>query len=61
VRVAGRRIASGPDAEFFVAWIEQMLRVVAARNRFASTADRQRVESLFRRAQDEYRKRAGAG
>jgi hypothetical protein len=61
VRVAGRRIASGPDAEFLVAWIEQMLRVVAARNRFASTADRQRVESLFRRAQDEYRKRAGAG
>jgi hypothetical protein len=61
VRVAGRRIASGPDAEFFVAWIEQMLPVVADRNRFASTADRQRVESLFRRAQDEYRKRAGAG
>src|SRR5262245_46401495 len=60
VRVAGRRIASRPDAEFFVAWIEQMLRVVDARNRFARTEDRRRVESLFRSAQEEYRKRAGA-
>jgi hypothetical protein len=61
VRVGGRRITSRQDAEFFVGWIEQMLRIVAARNRFASTDDRRRVESLFRRAQDEYRKRAGAG
>jgi hypothetical protein len=30
VRVAGRRITSRPDAEFFVAWIEQMLQVIDA-------------------------------
>ena len=60
VRVAGRRIASRQDAEYFVDWIEQMLRVVAARNRFASVEDRRQVESLFRRAQDEFRKMAEA-
>ena len=58
--VAGRRIASRPDAEFFVGWIEQMLRVVDARNRFASTENRRQVESLFRRAQDEFRRLADA-
>ena len=44
VRVAGRRITSWSDAEFFVAWIEQMLQVVDARNRFARAEDRRRVE-----------------
>ena len=52
VRVAGRGIASREDAEYFVAWIEQMLRAVAARNRFAKGEDRRQVESLFRRAQE---------
>ena len=54
----GRRpkIASRKDAEYFVDWIEQMLRVVAARNRYASVEDRRQVETLFRRAQDEFRK-----
>jgi hypothetical protein len=61
VTVAGRRIASRPDAESFVAWIEQMLRVVEARDRFPSAEDRRRVESLFRRAQAEFRKLADAG
>ena len=56
VKVAGQRIASRQDAEYFVDWIEQMLRVVAARNRFASVENRRQVESLFRRAQDEFRK-----
>ena len=60
VKVAGRRIASRQDAEYFVDWIEQMLRVVEARNRFASAEDRRQVESLFRRAQDEFRKLADA-
>ena len=58
VQVAGHRIASRPDADYFVDWIEQMLRVVDARNRFASIEDRRHVESLFRRAQDEFRKLA---
>ena len=61
VKVAGRPIASRQDAGFFVNWIEQMLRVVDARNRFASVKDRRHVESLFRRAQDEFRKLADAG
>ena len=60
VKVAGQRIASRQDAEYFVDWIEQMLRVVDARNRFASVEDRRQVESLFRRAQDEFRKMAEA-
>jgi hypothetical protein len=61
VTVAGRRIASRPDAEYFVAWIEQMLRVVAARDRFARVEDRRQVESLLRKAQGEFRKLADAG
>jgi hypothetical protein len=61
VRVAGRGIVSRKDAEFFVAWIEQMLRVVAARNRFANAEDRRQVETLFRKAQDEFRRMADAG
>ena len=60
VKVAGQKIASREDAEYFVDWIEQMLRVVAARNRFASLENRRQVESLFRRAQDEFRKMADA-
>jgi len=56
VTVAGRRIASRQDAESFIDWIEQMLRVVDARNRYASVEDRRQVEALFRRAQDEFRK-----
>jgi hypothetical protein len=60
VKMAGKRIASQQDAEYFVAWIEQMLRVVDARNRFASVENRRQVESLFRRAQDEFRKLADA-
>jgi hypothetical protein len=60
IRVAGRGIASRQDAESFVAWIEQMLRAVAARNRFAKGEDRRQVEALFRRAQDGFRKMADA-
>jgi putative heme-binding domain-containing protein len=60
VKVAGQRIASRRDAEYFVDWIEQMLRVVAARNRYASVEDRRQVETLFRRAQDEFRKMVSA-
>jgi TolB protein len=61
VKIAGQRIASRQDAEYFVDWIEQTLRVVDARNRFATVENRRRVESLFRRAQDEFRKLVDAG
>ena len=60
VQVAGQKIASREEAKYFVDWIEQMLTVVAARNRYASPENRQQVESLFRRAQNEFRKMANA-
>jgi putative heme-binding domain-containing protein len=58
VQVAGQKIANREDAKYFVDWIEQMLKVVAARNRYGSAGDRQQVESLFRRAQNAFRKMA---
>jgi hypothetical protein len=58
VQIAGQPVASRQDAEYFVAWIEQMLRVVDARDRFAVIENRREVESLFRRARDEFRKLA---
>lgn len=58
LRVAGREIASREDAAYFVDWIERMLRVVAARDRFAKGEDRRQVETLFRKARDEFRKMA---
>lgn len=60
VTVAGRKIASRQDAQYFVDWIDQMLRVVAARNRFADVENRRQVEALFRRAQNEFRSMADA-
>jgi hypothetical protein len=60
VQVAGQKIASREDAKYFADWIEQMLKVVAARNRYPSPENRQQVESLFRRAQNEFRKMAHA-
>jgi hypothetical protein len=61
IRVAGRGISSREDAAYFVNWIERMLRAVDARNRFARGEDRRQVESLFRKAQEEFRKMAAAG
>ena len=58
VKVASQRIASRQDAAYFVDWIEQMLRVVAARNRYATVENRREVETLFRQAQSEFRKMA---
>jgi hypothetical protein len=60
VAIAGRPIGSRQDAEYFVDWVEQMLRVVDARNRYANVEHRQQVESLFRRAQKEFRRLANA-
>jgi hypothetical protein len=51
-------IRSAEDAEYFVDWIGQLLRVVAARDRYASVKDREQVEALFRKAQDLFRQRA---
>jgi TolB protein len=60
VTVGGQRIASRQDAAYFVDWIDQMLRVVAARNRYVSVENRREVEALFRKAQNEFRKLATA-
>jgi putative heme-binding domain-containing protein len=58
VEVDGQPIASPDDAKYFVTWIDEMLRVVSARNRYARAEDRREVESLFRRAQDTFRRMA---
>ena len=60
VKVAGREIASREDAAYFVDWIEQMVRSVAARDRFARAEDRRQVEALFRGAQEKFRRIADA-
>jgi hypothetical protein len=60
VTIPGQPISSPEDAAYFVDWIEQLLRVVAARNRYSSAEDRHKVEVLFRKAQNEFRERAGA-
>ena len=46
------------DAAYFVDWIGRLLRVVATRDRYAAAADRQRVEKLFRHAQQKFRQLA---
>jgi TolB protein len=60
IKIAGQPVASRQDAEYFVDWIEQMLRVVDARNRFASIENRRQVESLFGKAREEFRKLASS-
>jgi hypothetical protein len=60
VSVAGQKIASPQDAEYFMRWIDEMLRVVTARNRFADVENRRKVEALFQKAQNEFRKMADA-
>ena len=60
MKVAGRRIASQQDGEYIVDRVQQMLRVVDARIRFASIENRREVDSLFRRAQNEFRTFADA-
>jgi TolB protein len=60
IKIAGQPVASQQDAEYFVDWIDQMLRVVDARNRFASIENRRQVESLFRKAREEFRKLASS-
>jgi TolB protein len=60
VKVGGREIASPQDAAYFVDWIEQMIKSVGARDRFARAEDRRQVEALFRGAQKKFRRMADA-
>lgn len=58
VLVDNQPIKSVEDAKYFVEWIDHLLRVVAARNRFSSPEDRQQVETRFIKAQDAFRRMA---
>ncbi len=49
-----RPVRSLEDATYFHAWIEQLLRVVATRDRYPTIEDRKSVEALFRQAQEFY-------
>ena len=56
VQVADQPIRSKEDAAYFVEWIDQLIRVVTVRNGYKSADDRKKVEAIFRKAQDMYRK-----
>jgi hypothetical protein len=58
VHVNRQPIRNAEDAQYFVDWIGRLLRVVAARDRYANVEERQQVEAIFRRAQDQFRRRA---
>lgn len=55
LQVGEAPVTSPDDAQFFVEWIDKLIQVVSARNRFEKTEDRLAVERLFRQAQDRYR------
>ena len=55
LQVGEAPVTSSDDAQFFVEWIDKLIQVLSARNRFEKTADRLAVEQLFRQAQDRYR------
>lgn len=59
IGVGGQPITSVDDAAYFVEWIDQLLRVVAARDRYPTPADRRQLEATFRTAQDKFRAMAG--
>lgn len=61
VTVADRPIESPADAQYFVEWIDKLIQVLSARNRFARPEDRKQIEELFRKAQNEYRKQIPGG
>jgi hypothetical protein len=48
-------VTSPDDAQFFVEWIDKLIQVLSARNRFEKTEDRLAVERVFRQARDRYR------
>jgi len=56
ISVGDQPVTSHDDASFFVDWIEKLIQVLSARNRFEKVEDRHSVEGIFRKAQDHYRK-----
>lgn len=61
VRITDQPIASAVDAAYFVDWIDRLLRVVATRDRYATSDDSQEITTLFQKAQDRFRKMADQG
>jgi hypothetical protein len=55
LQVGESPVISPDDAQFFVEWIDKLIQVLSARNRFEKTEDRLAVERVFRQAQDRYR------
>lgn len=55
LQVGESPVTSSEDAQFFIEWIDKLIQVLSARNRFEKTEDREAVERLFRQAQDRYR------
>ncbi|MCH2570819.1 MAG: hypothetical protein MK103_05560, partial [Planctomycetes bacterium] len=57
IKISGKPIRHRDDAAYFVTWIDKLLNIVATRNRYPTPEDRERVETLFRKAQDLFRER----
>lgn len=57
IKISGQPIRHRDDAAYFVTWIDKLLNIVATRNRYPTPEDRERVETLFRKAQDLFRER----
>jgi len=55
VIVNRKPIQNTEDAQYFVEWIDQLLRVVAVRNRYRTAQDREQVEAVFRQAREKFR------
>lgn len=60
VRLAGKPIAEPADLQFYIDWIDRLIARTAKAGRFSTPARREEMLNLFRRAQEEYRKRLRA-
>ena len=54
VKVGGKPIRSKTDAAYFVAWIDQLMRVVRVRNGYKTKEDRDKVLAIFQRARAKF-------
>lgn len=60
VYLDGKPIGAAEDLRFYIDWIDRLIARTAKQGRFATGQRRQEVLDLFRRAQEEYRKRLRA-
>ena len=59
VTLAGEKISSVEDAEYFIWWIDEVLKRVDARDRWTKPEHKFRIHELFRLARDFYENMAG--